>query len=104
MNVPKQLCVLMYHGIITEWTALPKEREAGTELYDVTLTNFQAQMQYLSKTNQPYWLSSTIVPFVDDNSEPFKYVSIRTNISQQKDIEQQLKHAIKETKAANEAK
>jgi len=44
----KQLCVLMYHGIITEWTALPEERETGAELYDVELVNFQQQMEYLS--------------------------------------------------------
>lgn len=38
----------MYHGIITEWTALPEERETGADLYDVELTNFQQQMEYLS--------------------------------------------------------
>src|SRR3990167_153270 len=45
MNTP---LVLMYHGIVTEWTVLPKEREAGADLYDVQLPNFQAQMQRLS--------------------------------------------------------
>src|SRR3989338_623818 len=39
--------VLMYHGIVTEWTAFPQERETGAELYDVMLPNFQAQMQCL---------------------------------------------------------
>ena len=42
------LLVLMYHGIVTEWSVLPKEREAGADLYDVLLSNFQAQMQCLS--------------------------------------------------------
>jgi len=46
-NLSNKMCVLMYHGVITEWTVLPKEREAGAELYDVELTNFQAQMEYL---------------------------------------------------------
>jgi len=37
----------MYHGIVSEWTALPEEREAGADLYDVTTVNFQSQMQCL---------------------------------------------------------
>ena len=44
----KQTRVLMYHGIVTEWTTLPEERETGADLYDVKLTNFQQQMEYLS--------------------------------------------------------
>jgi len=47
-KISKQPCVLMYHGIITEWTMLPEERETGADLYDVELTNFQQQMEYLS--------------------------------------------------------
>ena len=46
-NKLRQPCVLMYHGIITEWTALPEERETGAELYDVGLANFQQQMECL---------------------------------------------------------
>ena len=37
----------MYHGIVTEWTSLPGERERGADLYDVALADFQAQMQCL---------------------------------------------------------
>jgi len=48
-NNPDQLCVLMYHGIVTEWTPLPKEREAGADLYDVPLNNFQKHMQLLNE-------------------------------------------------------
>jgi peptidoglycan/xylan/chitin deacetylase (PgdA/CDA1 family) len=47
-NDRNQLCVLMYHGIITEWTTLPEERETGAELYDVTLGRFQQQMEWLN--------------------------------------------------------
>ena len=42
-----QPLVLMYHGIVSEWTALPKEREAGADLYDVATVNFQKQMEWL---------------------------------------------------------
>jgi len=50
MNNPNtQPFILMYHGIITEWTALPDERETGADLYDVLLKNFQAQMSSLNQ-------------------------------------------------------
>ncbi len=48
---PQQPPVLMYHGIVSEWTALPKERETGADLYDVSIAHFQEQMEWL-KSNQ----------------------------------------------------
>jgi len=47
----QQTIALMYHGIVSEKTLLPDKREAGAELYDVTLANFKDQMQWL-KTNR----------------------------------------------------
>jgi len=47
-EILKQPCVLMYHGVITEWTVLPEERETGAELYDVEFGNFQQQMDCLN--------------------------------------------------------
>jgi len=38
----------MYHGVITEWTTLPDERETGAELYDVRLNQFKTQMEWLN--------------------------------------------------------
>ena len=32
--------ILMYHGVITEWSALPQEREVGAQRYDVNLNDF----------------------------------------------------------------
>ena len=43
--------ILTYRAVVTEWTSLPENREAGAELYDVTVANFQDQMQLL-KPNQ----------------------------------------------------
>ncbi len=50
-NTSAQLRVLMYHGIVSEWTALPKGRETGADLYDVNVATFREQMEWL-KTNQ----------------------------------------------------
>ena len=44
-----QPIVLMYHGIIAAHTPLPKGRETGADLYDVTAENFRAQLGWLKE-------------------------------------------------------
>lgn len=46
-----QPVILMYHGIVSEWTALPKERDAGAGLYDVPTVSFLEQMEWLQANN-----------------------------------------------------
>ncbi len=43
-----------------------------------------------SKDGRLYWVSSTIVPFLDDNGEPFQFVSMCTDITKNKELEQGL--------------
>jgi len=45
-----------------------------------------------TKAGKKYWVNSTIVPFLDKNGAPERYVSIRTDITKQKNIEEQLLH------------
>jgi diguanylate cyclase (GGDEF)-like protein/PAS domain S-box-containing protein len=40
-----------------------------------------------------YWVRATIAPFLDECGEPFKYVGIRTDITERKDVEIALKQA-----------
>jgi len=42
----------MYHGIISSNTDIPPGREAGAELYDVSIDHFRAQMQCLKASGR----------------------------------------------------
>ena len=43
-------------------------------------------------TGQAYWVAATIVPFLDANGLPKKYISVRTDITKRKKLEQELAH------------
>ncbi|GGA71296.1 EAL domain-containing protein [Ornithinibacillus halotolerans] len=45
-----------------------------------------------TKDGKYYWVSSTIVPFLDDNGEPYQYISIRHDITEQKRIEEKIRY------------
>ena len=44
-----QPIVLMYHGIVAPQMPMPRERETGADLYDVTVENFHAQLRWLKE-------------------------------------------------------
>lgn len=44
------------------------------------------------KSGELYWVSSTIVPFLDKNGVPERYMSIRTDITKQKESQEQLSY------------
>ena len=52
---------------------------------------WHGEVKNRSKDGGHYWVSATIVPFIDTKSgKPIRYLSIRTNISQQKEMEAQM--------------
>ena len=44
-----------------------------------------------AKNNGEYWVDSTIVPFLDDKGKPYKYVSIRTDVTNLRASEDRLR-------------
>ncbi|MBF0620589.1 MAG: response regulator [Magnetococcales bacterium] len=48
---------------------------------------WHGQVKNKHKNGQPYWVAATIIPFLDARGKPYEYVSIRTDITQQKDAE-----------------
>ncbi|WP_198264698.1 DAHL domain-containing protein [sulfur-oxidizing endosymbiont of Gigantopelta aegis] len=44
-----------------------------------------------NKNGQFFWVDTTIVPYMDDNGVPYQYVAIRTDISEIKKAEEQLR-------------
>ncbi len=60
-----------------------------------------------AKDGSPYWLSLTIVPFLDEQGHPVRYVSIGTDITSQKLLEEKYEFAmidiLREKKVAEQA-
>jgi PAS domain S-box-containing protein len=50
---------------------------------------WHGQIKNISKNNNEYWVDSTIVPFLDEKGKPYQYISIRTDITRFRALEQQ---------------
>jgi diguanylate cyclase (GGDEF)-like protein/PAS domain S-box-containing protein len=50
----------------------------------VTGQTWHGEIMNLRKDGQPYWVKASMVPFLNDLGKPFQYISIRTDITEQK--------------------
>ena len=71
--------------------------EHSDEFFDNMITtirqgnNWHGQLCNRRKDESIYWTDTTIVPFCDDKGTPYKYVVIRTDITQQKQVEAEIR-------------
>ncbi len=55
---------------------------------------WEGSIKNKAKDGTFYWVKTTIVPILDDGGKPREYISLRVDITQQKNIEEQLKNMI----------
>ena len=65
---------------------------------------WHADVKNISKSKEYYWVRTTIVPNVGEDGKPFQYVSIRTEITESKNLELDLLLSKQDAEAANRAK
>lgn len=54
---------------------------------------WHGELENRTKEGHPYWLQTTIVPCLNEKGNPYQYISIRTDITKQKQIEDELRLA-----------
>lgn len=77
-------------------------QEFHKDLWD-TITQgrtWRGIFQNQTKQNKPYWVDTTIIPLLDENHQPIKFVGIHNNITHQVQTQQDL---IKATHAARKS-
>lgn len=65
---------------------------------------WRGEVKNRKKDGSFYWVSATVVPFLNEEGNPFKYISIRTDITKRKKIEEDLINAKEKADESNKVK
>lgn len=55
---------------------------------------FEGEIKNRAKDGSYYWVKTTIVPFLDENSQPKQYIAIHNDVTDLKNVEEKLQQAL----------
>jgi len=85
-----------FEELLGKTHAILKSGQQSPEFYSAMWNTIQqgkvwhGELRNQKKNGDYYWVNATIVPFLNESGEPYQYISIHTDITKQKAIEEAL--------------